>query len=63
MDSASDFSSSSETLSVISEDDVIPTPDVFTDKVQPEDEHARHTGTNKSDGNKDLLAPGPSKVK
>ena len=61
MDSASDFSSSSETLSVISEDDVIPTPDVFTDKVQPEDEHRKHAGTSKSEGNIDSLAPNASK--
>lgn len=61
MDTASDFSSSSETLSVISEDDVIPTPDVFTDKVQPEDEHAKHAGTAQSERNRDSSVPGESK--
>ena len=54
MDSTSDISSSSETLSLISEEECIPRPTVLTDLVQPEGEDILGNGEVKVGTNRNL---------
>ena len=54
MDSTSDVSSSSESLSMVSEEECIPKPTVITDLVQPEDDIILDNGEIKLDVNGDL---------